>query len=228
MMSRREFMGFIAAASAGDVVRCNASVWRSSRALRPDHQGRSRHRSLAAPERAFATSRSRKARIVAVEANIAGDAAGHDSTHAASWSCRASSTFTRIAAVRGRSGALSEGRRDGMGRCGLAGRGSHRRHDRGGEVVAAAGPRADQHRTRRHPARKATPWTSARADVTALRRTRSRAIATIVVGIKARLSRDVAGTNDFEVLDAARRSGDRTQSARDDPYGSDHHADRTG
>ena len=93
-------------------------------------------------------------RIAAVEANIAADAAEtidargklvvpglHRHPH------------PRRPHQRG-PGALPRGRRDGVDRRGIAGRRSHRRHGCRREVGAAAGPRADQHRARRHPARR--------------------------------------------------------------------------
>ena len=43
----------------------------------------------------------------------------------------------------------------------------------------------------------------------------------MIVGIKARLSRDVAGPNDYEVLRRAQEVVVAVQSARDDPHGAD-------
>ena len=67
------------------------------------------------------------------------------------------------------------------------------------QVVAAAGPRADQHRPRRHPARRRHDGPRPRRRRRA-RATRSRKNRDFIVGVKARLSRDVAGANDVEVL----------------------------
>ncbi len=55
-------------------------------------------------------------------------------------------------ARQGRAGAVPRRRRDGVDRCGIAGRGSHRRNDCGRQVGAATVPRSDQHRARRYPA----------------------------------------------------------------------------
>jgi dihydroorotase len=85
-----------------------------------------------------------------------------------------------------------------MGRRGIAGGRSHRRHGFHREVVGAAGPRADQHRPRRHPARRRHDGHCpgrCPCGKEAIAKNRD-----FIVGVKARLSDTVAGKNDFEVL----------------------------
>ena len=91
------------------------------------------------------------------------------------------------------------GRRDRLDRCRLAGRGSHRGRDRRRQIGAADRAACSINIGRAGIIPEGDTMDLARADVGAARA----AIAQnrdFVVGIKARLSRDVAGTNDYEVL----------------------------
>ena len=69
----------------------------------------------------------------------------------------------------------------------------------------------------------ATPWTSKNGQDVPMRR--AQVISKnrdFIVGVKARLSRDVAGENDYEVPPAHAGRGNLFRPARDDPHGADH------